>query len=1031
MIHVYRSLALVVLLLAAGLGASAQSATDGSTTARRVDFEITPFRDTLFTGVDAAYRARLDDDGHVWYSTEGGVVHVDPAAKTRELFTRVEGLPSSYTLGLDVAGDKVFVATDLGLGMIDRTSGAVARVDPPETAPYSPFDVVQEVAVVGDELWIGTRFFGVARWNMTRPVEDAGAWTFKNTSTTTGYAAGVRRIIETERAVWVATAGDGAWRYDRFSGAWTPTVRTDGLPQRDGDVLSVAERGDEVWFGLPNGLAVRDAAGAWTLYTRAHGMPDDRVTDVDVLPTSEQTWDVFASTRRGVWQFDPSSGRNLTRAQGFGILGGYVFDNEFVKDRAWLFATSRGVSMRVAGNWSYFTTGPTDGPTWGPLAYGFTSASVGHHDGFLWFGAPSGISAYRLPTQGAQGTWQNFGEWQNYPGSVVNWIDTEGNVTWVGSNSGAYGFEHDTGRWLSKTVVNSRNLVYGLDADGSELWIALFGDGLVMEDFRTGVIRSWSHGSAVNPLPDQYVTDVRADGSTVWVGSSSGLIRMDRATGAIRATYGKADGMPGNGVIFRLQPDGANVWVGTQDGGVARFDVSTGRVGRVWNATNTPGWPEGEVRSLHREGGRLWVGTNAGLAMIEISSGRIRSWDQHGSDLVQDFVNGITSSDGILYLATLSGIHRLEIATLTFLPMRDGPGVIRGAREGEAGAGGSGVSVRIDAPRDGTGVVGVTEVRGSALSFGAAIDRVEVRIGEGAWQAAQGGESWRFEWDATGLPPNEPVALSVRAFAGEATGQRDIVVTPLAPPTIPLGIEEVPMPDAYAGRALRVAARVQGDEPLTASLFFRPEGASSYQRLPLTRSGGLFMGTIPAREMSQGEMRYYFEAQSGLLLATAAGDANAPSTLEVRPAPRLAVSIEGPAQLEARAGDSTPFTLSVTNVGTQAASFRLNASGLRASWVALPPEDLDLAPGETREVTARLSVPAAAFADNTTLAFVARDTSGVAEPSTASVPVRILGADPAAPTSAVTPTGGKGIPLSPLVPIAALAVALLLGRWRA
>lgn len=1025
MSHVSRCLALALLLLAASLGASAQSTTEGSSTGRRVDFPLTQFKDTLFTGIDGAYRARFDDAGHVWYSTEGGVVHVDPYNETRELFTRFDGLPSSYSLGLDVDGDKVYVGTDLGLGIIDRATGEVSEV----TMVNSPLPdaIVQDAVVIGDELWMGTRFFGVAIWDTTRPADDAGAWRFQNTSTTTDYAKSVRRIVPTDTAVWVATAGDGAWRYDRATGEWEVTVRADGLPQRDNDVLSVAERDGAVWFGLPNGLAVRDAAGAWTLYNTTHGMPDARVLDIDIIPTVNGTRDVFASTRRGVWQLEPETGRNVTRAQGFGILGAYVFDDEFVSGRGWLFATSRGVSLLRNGQWQYFSTGPSDGPTWGPLAFGFTSASVGEQDGYLWFGSQRGLSAYRLPTQGVQGSWQNFGEWQEYPGSVVNWIDTEDGVTWFATNQGAYGFEHATGRWISKLAVNSRNLVYGVEADRGELWVALFGDGLIMENLTTGVTRTWDFNTPVNPLPDQYLTDVRADGDTIWLGSSVGLIRMDRDTGAIRGTYSKADGIPGGAVVYRLEPDGPNVWVGTKDGGVARFDVASGRVGAVWNASNTPGFPDGEVRSLHREGGRLWVGTTAGLARIDLADGRVRAWDQSTSDLVQNYINGITSADGILYLATLSGVHRMDIATLEFLPMRDGPGVIRASADSGA-SGPTRVSVTIDAPRDGSGVTGVAQVRGTAYAFGGEIDRVEVRIGSGAWQPAQGGASWSFDWDTSGLPPNAPVAIAVRAFSGELSGEREIVVTPVAAPTIPLRIEEIPPPDAFANRPLPVAARVEGDEPLSASVYYKPAGASSYQRLQLARQGGLFLASIPAKDMREGEMRYYLEAESRGLTATAGGDASEPTTITVAPAPRLAVAVEAPGLVEAKAGEETPLTLNVTNAGTEPATFRLSASGLRSAWISVPEEDLALQPGETRPVVATLRVPAAAFTDNTTLAFEARDANGLAEPATASVPIRILGAE-----GAVTPTGpgassGGGIPLSPAVPLAALAVALLLRR---
>lgn len=1025
-----RPLLLIALLLSASLGAGAQSAND-TTSGRRVDFPLAPFRDTLFTALEAAFRVRMDDDGQIWYSSEGGLVHVDPVNVTRKVYTKFDGLPSSYTLGLDVEGPRVYVGTDLGLAVVERATGAVETVSP-ANSPL-PDVIVTDVARIGDEVWIGTRDYGLAIWNATRSASEPTAWTLKNTSTTATYARPIRRIVETPTAVWLGTEGDGAWRFDRASRTWNVTLRVDGL--LDDRVLGVAERKGEVWFATATGLSVRRANGTFDAYTAQQGLPHYRVLDVDVILTADGTTDVFASTAKGLWQLNPETGSNLTRAQTWtpgtgerGVLGAYLYDSE-PTTRGWLFATQRGVSYYLGnGVWRYYATGPSSGPSWGPLSFGYTAAGVGERQGHLWFGTSRGLAAYRLPTGGNPGFWQNFGEWQNYPAApqTVNWIDSEGGVTWFATNGGVYGFRHENGTWISRPAQNSRNLVYGLDAVGDELWVGLFGEGLLMENLTTGITRSWTLRSLVNPIPDPYITDVQVTGNDVWVAASLGVIRIDRATGVVRATYTTAEGLPGSGYAFRVLPDGPVVWVGTKTGGVAKLDVASGHVSRVWNATQTAGFPVEEVRSLHREGSRLWVGTKDGLARIDVSTGGARAWNQTDSALVQDYVNGITSAGGLLYLATLSGIQRMEIATETFLPMQDGPGVVH-AEEDDATALPGRVSVRIHSPRDGEGVTGVTQVRGSAVILGAAVDRVEASVGDGAWQAAEGNESWSYEWNTSGLPPNEPVRLRARAFSGNLTGETEIVVTPVAASRVPLVIEEVPLPEAYAQRALRVAARVEGDEPLTASFFYRAPGSRDFARLPLVRQGGFFLGTVPAGEMREGEMSYYFEAQSGLLLRTAAGDAASPSTLLVAPTPRLSVALAAPPLVEARAGSETSFTLHITNVGTQPATFSLAAAGLRAAWVHVPPDDIDLAPGASREIVARLSVPPAAFADNTTLTFEVRDRDGRAEPATASVPLRIQAA-PVPSSPPPSPAPGSVIPAPAWLALAALALALAARR---
>lgn len=1023
--HVVRSVALLALLVGGSI-AAAQSATDSGSTGRRVDFPLENFDDTLFTNVDGAFRVRLDDDGDVWYSTEGGVVHVGTGTSTRELYTKVEGLPSSYTLGLDPAGDKVYVGTDLGVGVIDRATKAVTSIT--QRNSLLPDSIANDVLLLGQDLWIGTQFFGIAIWNTTKDANASDAWTFHNTSTTAEFAKPVRRIVPTETAVWVATDGDGVWRFDRATRQWAVTLSADGLPSNG--VRGVAELNGEMWFATGAGVARRSASGEWRVFNRTHGMPSANVQDIDAIFTTTGEKEIFAATSRGLWQVNPQTFANLTLTQGYGILGSFISDNE-PDPRGWLFATSRGISHFHDGGWDYYATGSSSGPSWGPLSFGYTSASVGDANGFLWFGSARGLSAYRPPNGAERGYWQNFGEWQKYPGSIVNWIDTHNNITWFATNSGVWGFEQDTGRWIPRTALSSRNLVYGLEADRGELWVPLFGDGLLMENLTTGVTRAWTPDTPTDLLPDYYLTDIRADGDGVnmWLGSSIGVIKLDRTTGLVSGTYTPAEGVPGNGVVFRVLPDGPNVWIGTSSAGVGRLDVASGTVTRVWNATTTPGFPEGEVRSLYREGGRLWVGTSEGLVRIDITSGQTRTYTQASSALVQNFVNGITSMDGVLYVATLSGVQRLNIARDEFLPMFDGTGVIRGATTGSFAAADR-IALRIDTPRDGGAVYGPTQVSGVALAFGRAVERVEVKVGDADWVPANGTGSWTFDWDPTGLPTNQAVTIKARASAGNASGETEILVTPVEAPTIPLAIEEVVPDEAFAGRPQRFGARVTGDAPLTATLFYKPQGASSFIRLPLSRQGDLFSGTIPSSDVREGDLLYYFEAQSGLLVAHAGGDAESPSVIEVQPAPRLAVSIHAPPLVEATAGAETRFELNVTNVGSEPATFRVSASGLRSSWVHVPPQDIALAAGESRSVTASLTAPAAAFADNTTLTFEVRDTSGLAEPAVANVPVQVHAADGAA-----TPTSGQNgrgsvIPISPIAALAAFAAAALVLRRR-
>lgn len=1018
---------------------------------------IQRYDDTIFVGLAGVTAVAFDERGDIWYASPGGVVHEAVGTGTRQVFTSSDGLPASLSLDLAIGHGKVYVSTDTGLGIIDEATGKVTAMRPeegilpPDLNTITPDAYTRAVAVVGDQLWVGTHSAGVAIWNLT-----TNAWFTKNTSTTATFAKPIRGITVGNDTVWVATDGDGGWRYNRSAGnvqnaaAWTFRTIADGL--FNSHVMSVQPLGDDVWFATHTGLARwRPAANGtpqeWRRFNESDGLPDDVVSKLSVVPDVRGVPQLIADTKQGVWQYDPATGGNQTLAQNFGIYGAYVVDDVFDETHGWAFATQRGVSWYHDGIWTYFTTGPSSGPSNGPGTcpddYRFTAAGVGDSGGYLWFGRPDGITAYMLPRPGHPGRFYNLGLLANSPLcngpiSPVTWLDTEGNTTWFATFSGAYGLNWVTGKWIQTPWT--QGISYAVDASQGDVWIAAFGDGVYRMNESTQVTVRWNKTTAPT-FPDFFTTDVRVAGNDVWVGGGSGVTRMNRATGVVVHHYAPADGLPGDGFVYRVLPDGGNVYVGMRKGGIARLDVASGQVTKVWNHTTDPAFPDdplGEVDAMHRDGRYLYAGTHAGLVRIDLVGGGVRTFDARDG-LVQEFVTGVNEADGILYLSTYAGIARFDTTKQAFLPMQDGPGVVRvgagatGTASGSVGPA-SAVSARIDTPRDGSVVAGQVTLRGTAFRLGGSVDRVEVRIADGAWQAATGAETWSFVWDTAQGPLNAPVPIEVRAVAGNETSPpQEIILTPVPEPKIALTVRPT-LPDGWiAGRDMPVSVYATGDEPLKARLYYMPQGATTYTVLPLTeRDGSTFRGTIPGRDLVAGNLTWYAEAESNRLLATSPEDLAEPATTPIAEASRLAVEITGPAKVAAPAGVVTSVPLTLRNTGTEAVAVKLSASGVRVSWAHVPAENIPLAPGETRVVNATLDVPAAAIADTTNLTFSAQDVGGAAIPATTRVPVEIQAAR--APTAPPSVHGdGKGIPAPGLCLVAATvaAAALLLRRRRA
>jgi ligand-binding sensor domain-containing protein len=121
-------------------------------------------------------------------------------------------------------------------------------------------------------------------------------------------------------------------------------------------------------------------------------------------------------------------------------------------------------------------------------------------------------------------------------------------------------------------------------------------------------------------------------------------------------SFGTADGLPSD-TIFALAVEPGRVWVGT-DKGLARYQ--DGR----WTSWGTAdGLPYAVITSLAVDPatGDLWVGTMGGLARF--SGGRFESFTQRTSGLANDVVYGVAVDDHYVWAATAAGASRYDTWT--------------------------------------------------------------------------------------------------------------------------------------------------------------------------------------------------------------------------------------------------------------------------------------------------------------------------------------------------------------------------------
>jgi ligand-binding sensor domain-containing protein len=157
------------------------------------------------------------------------------------------------------------------------------------------------------------------------------------------------------------------------------------------------------------------------------------------------------------------------------------------------------------------------------------------------------------------------------------------------------------------------------------------------------------------------VKRIHADGDTVWVGTSGGVVRYDTKRDDYKL-YDTQSGLLSNGVFFvgRLAD---RIAVGTYGGGLALLDPKTDK----WETFNVPeGLGDAFVYDvLTARNGDVWIATWSGVNRVKGGALRDRSkWELHTVEstkggLPNDWVYGLAEGkNGEIWLGTEGGLAR-------------------------------------------------------------------------------------------------------------------------------------------------------------------------------------------------------------------------------------------------------------------------------------------------------------------------------------------------------------------------------------
>jgi diguanylate cyclase (GGDEF)-like protein len=576
----------------------------------------------------------VDGQGQMWVGTSaGGLVRYDARTDRFEPALAAGAALSRKNVQalLDEGPGRLWVGTGAGLDLLDTRSGTVQRHAELARAQGLPDSAVQSLLHDGaGGLWVGTdkglfhRGAGGARFrNVALPAEEGAP-----------FVAMLR--LDSEQRVWVGTRSHGAFVVEPGTADAVPLDTRLKAAGADGGgagvanaaVLNLVEAAPgDMWLGTDGDGILRIDTRSWQLRRMQHrqGSPASLPDDDIAAMYRDRSGLVWVATDIGLSLHDARQSVVSTWFGGPGAAAGISHANvPFVLPMAdgsvWLSVGDGGVDIVRAGQGRVAGLRPDAAAPATALPPGRVLSMLQAPDGAVYLGTQRGL--YRATADA--GTVRRLEIPGRSPTASVWAMAMQDGRLWLGGLDGLWAVA---------------------PADGTQLRVLAREDGARLEEQRISALLAGKDG-------------------VLWVGTRTGVLRLDTATMALSRPAQDAPGHVGlpTGYISSMLLDGrGRLWVAGFGTGVRVMEAAAapGAAPQVRRITVAEGLPHNGVDVLvAAPDGDVWASTDAGIAHIAQDSLRARSLGvAEGVGILGYWTGaGAIAADGMLLFGGLGGL---------------------------------------------------------------------------------------------------------------------------------------------------------------------------------------------------------------------------------------------------------------------------------------------------------------------------------------------------------------------------------------